>query len=423
MWRILKGAGIRAVKIVVVDLSGRPRGVTLDVDYAKEALTDGITLDGSSIPAYAEVSASDVTAKPDLSSVYIEPYGKSALVFSYVAEPREAASRDPRLLLRSVYGQLLDRGYTVRVGIELEFFLVRRREGKILPADSGGYFDVSTAGTSIRIVEELERAAYRSGLGHSKIHHEVAPGQYEYNVSLGPPLRVADSMLFVKELAARTACRHGLRATFMPKPFWGLNGSGAHIHVSVYDRDGRNLVGGKTLSGVGLSLVAALLKHARVLSVFAASTVNSYKRLVPGHEAPTRIAWGYGNRSTLVRVPVYGGRVSTVEYRQPDPLMNPHLCLAAILAAAARGIEEELEPPPPATGKAYDLKEAAETPRNLGEAVELASAAHTGLGLPKEILELYLGLKKAEWEEYLDREGAWERTWNTITEWEYGRYL
>ena len=412
---------MRRLKLVIVDLLGRPRGVSLGIDEARCALEEGVTFDGSSVVKYAEVHDSDVTALPDLSSVYVDPLERSAWVFCCVEDPPRAARVDPRTLLERVVGKLRERGFEAMVGIEVEFFLVRVEGGRVEPADRGGYFDLSQP--ELGVAEEIEEAAQAAGLGGSKVHHEVAPGQYEYNLPPSDPVRAADSFLFFKHLASEVARARGLRATFMPKPFWGVNGSGAHVHLSLLS-GGENAFGKDgSLAAEGLRCIAGILKRARALAALAAPTVNSYKRLVPHHEAPTRLVWGYSNRSALVRVPRYQSVVNRIEVREPDPMMNPYLTLAALLEAAARGLERGEEPPEPVPYSAYTLASAEETPPHLAAAVAELESAYGELGLPSELAETYAKLKKAEWSEYVEACGPWEKTWNRITEWEYKRYL
>jgi len=419
-WRVLRGAGVRRAKFVVVDLLGRPRGVTYPIDEALRPLEEGVTFDGSSVPSYAPVYSSDVLAEPDLSSIYVEPWGGAAWVFCDVVDPPSAAARDPRSLLKRTLSRLRERGYRALVGIEVEFFLVRVEGGSVRPADDGGYFDVSQP--TARVAERIEAAARRAGLGGSKLHHEVAPGQYEYNIPPLDPLRAADSFLFFKHVALTVARAHGLRATFMPKPFWGVNGSGAHTHLSLLGPGAGSEDGG--LSALMLHSVAGLLRAAKPLAALAAPTVNSYKRLVPHHEAPVRLAWGYANRSALVRVPrLRGSAAGHVELREPDPMMNPYLTLAALLTAALEGVERALEPPEPLHSSAYAAQGLEELPPHLEAAVEAFEASHSSLGVPAELASAYAALKRQEWREYTEACGPWEETWNRITEWEYRRYL
>jgi len=421
VWRILKGSGVRRLKFIIVDLHGRPRGVSFGIDEARRILEEGVTLDGSSVVKYAEVHDSDVIATPDLSSVYIDPLSRSAWVFCRVEDPPRAAQLDPRLHLERTVNKLWEKGFEARVGVEVEFFLVKTENGRVEPADTGGYFDLSQP--ALRVAEEVEEAAEAAGLGGSKVHHEVAPGQYEYNLPPSDPVRAADSFVFFKHLASEVARAKGLRATFMPKPFWGVNGSGAHVHLNLLSR-GESIFGRNgRLATEGLYCLAGILKRAKALAALAAPTVNSYKRLVPHHEAPTRLVWGYSNRSALVRVPRYRSIVNRIEVREPDPMMNPYLTLAALLEAAIDGLERGEEPPEPVALSAYSLATADETPPHLAAAVAELEAAYRNLGLSDELADTYARLKKIEWSEYVEACGSWEETWDRITEWEYKKYL
>ncbi len=420
VWRVLRGAGVKLVKFVVVDIFGRPRAEVLPIEAAREAFLDGVAYDGSSIPAYTTVNKSDLVALPDLNAVYVESWngGKTAIVFTNTVDGGKPHPMDPRNVLRQAADYAKSRGYAPVVGAEVEFFLVRGVPPA--PADSGVYFDGYLHGDSYSAVEEILGHLEASGIGLSKTHHEVAPGQYEVNIPAGDPVQVADQILVFKIMAKAVAKRRGLTATFMPKPFWGVNGSGMHVHVSFW-KDGVNLFASRGEPTQELKwAVAGVLENALRNSAFVAPTVNSYKRLVPHHEAPTRVVWGLGNRSVMVRIPYYGGRINRLEYRHPDPSANPYLAFAVIILSALEGIEKKREPPPPVAEVAYELEEARETPPNLGEALKMA---RDGTPLPGQFLEAYLRLKEREWEEYITAEGSWETTWNKITKWEYEKYL
>ncbi|ABO09026.1 L-glutamine synthetase [Pyrobaculum calidifontis JCM 11548] len=418
-WRLLKSAGVKYVRFVIVDIFGRPRVDILPIDEAKDAFIDGVLFDGSSIPAYGGVNRSDFVAMPDLDSVYIETWngGKTALIFTSVMDGSRPSLRDPRNVLKSALETVKARGYKPLLGVELEFFLVKGDPP--MYADGGVYFDGHLLHTW-PVLEEIMEHFHLSGIGSTKTHHEVAPGQYEVNIPAGDPLEVADKVLAFKILAKSVAQRHGYTATFMPKPFWGINGSGAHVHLSLW-RDGENLFASVKEPREELKYaVAGILQNAIANSVFVAPTVNSYKRLVPHHEAPTRIVWGLGNRSAMVRVPYYGGRINRLEYRHPDPSMNPYVAFASIVFSAYMGVEKRLEPPPPVDTVAYELEGVRETPRHLGDAVKYAQESAL---LPEEFVKPYLALKEEEWLSYLKSEGDWEKTWNKITRWEYNAYL
>ncbi|AFA39202.1 Glutamine synthetase [Pyrobaculum oguniense TE7] len=424
VWRVLKGAGVKYVKFVIVDIFGRPKVEITPIDVARDAFVDGVAYDGSSIPAYSTVNKSDLVAAVDPHAVYVETWngGKSALVFTNTLDGDKPHPMDPRNALKQTVEYVRSRGYEVKLGAEVEFFLVRGNPPSLV--DNGAYFEGYPLKDSMPVIEEIIDHLYLSGIGHSKTHHEVAPSQYEVNIPAGDPVQVADQVLVFKILAKSVAQKYGVTATFMPKPFWGMNGSGMHVHVSFW-RDGVNLFSSyKEPTPELKAAVAGVLENALSNSVFVAPTVNSYKRLVPHHEAPTRVVWGIGNRSVMVRIPYYGMRINRLEYRHPDPSANPYLGFAAIILAALEGVERKLEPPRPVHDVAYELEGVKETPRHLGEAVKLASEGAATRALPQPLVKAYLSLKEKEWADYLNSVGeGWEKSWNKITSWEYQRYL
>lgn len=425
VWRILKGAGVKYIKFVIVDIYGRPRLEVLPIDAARDAFVDGVAYDGSSIPAYTTVNKSDFVAAVDTDAVYIETWngGKTALAFTNTLDGNKPHPMDPRNVLKGVLDYAKSKGYEVKMGAEVEFFLVKGNPPSF--ADSGAYFEGYPLRDTFSAIEEIIEHFHLSGVGYTKTHHEVAPSQFEVNIPAGSPLQVADQILVFKIMAKSIAQRHGLAATFMPKPFWGVNGSGMHTHVSLW-KDGVNLFASyKEPTPELKSAVAGVLERAVENSVFVAPLVNSHKRLVPHHEAPTRVVWGLANRSTMVRIPYYGSKINRFEYRHPDPSVNPYLGFAAIALSALDGLEKRAEPPPPVEEVAYELSGVRETPKHLGEAVKAASESLVAKSLPSQFVKAYLSLKEQEWSDYLAAvgEAGWEKTWNVITRWEYDRYL
>jgi glutamine synthetase len=421
VWRVLKGAGVKYVNFVIVDIFGRPRVDVMSIDAAKDAFVDGIAYDGSSIPAYTTVNRSDLVAEVDPSSVYVETWngGKTAFVFTNTLEGSGYSMLDPRNVLRKTLEDLRARGYDVKTGVEVEYFIVRGNPPELI--DTVGYFDVPPQSTR-KVVEEIMDNFVASGIGETKAHHEVAPSQFEVNIPYGDPVKVADSILVFKMMARSIAAKHGYGATFMPKPFWGINGSGAHTHISVW-KDGRNLFASYKEPTEELKYaVAGLLENAISISAVVAPTVNSYKRLVPHHEAPTRVVWGLGNRSAMVRVPYYGGKINRIEYRHPDPSMNPYLAFAVIAMSVVDGISARKAPPQPVADVAYELEGVKETPKHLGEALKYFTESNIASKLPSQLVKAYVKVKEAEWESYSTKY-SWEKTWNTITDWEYQQYL
>ncbi|MEZ0248945.1 MAG: glutamine synthetase family protein [Thermoproteus sp.] len=422
-WRVLKSAGVKYVKFVIVDVFGRPKLEILPIDAARDAFIDGIAYDGSSIPAYTTVNRSDFVAEVDTNAIYIETWndGKTALVFTSTLDGNKPHPMDPRNALKQVVEYAKGKGYDVMVGAEVEFFLVKGNPPSL--ADRGVYFEGYPLKETLPVVEEIIEHFYLSGIGFTKTHHEVAPSQFEVNIPAGNPVQVADQILVFKIMAKSIAQKHGLIATFMPKPFWGVNGSGMHVHVSFW-KDGANLFASyKEPTPELKSAIAGVLENALANSVFVAPLVNSYKRLVPHYEAPTRVVWGIGNRSAMVRVPYYAKKINRFEYRHPDPSSNPYLGFSAITLSALDGLERKLEPPAPVEEVAYELQGVRETPKHLGEAAKLASSGVAAKLLPQQLVGAYLALKEKEWGEYLSSAGGWEKTWNTITAWEYEQYL
>ncbi|MFP3485441.1 MAG: glutamine synthetase family protein [Vulcanisaeta sp.] len=427
LWRILKASGIKYVKFIIVDINGSPRSEIVPIDMAKDLFIDGMPFDASSIPSYSTVNRSDFVAYVDPRAVYIEYWqdGKVADVFTMVSDIADKPSPlDPRRLLNDVLESAKSKGYEFLMGVEVEFFVVKEEGGKPVPADPGVYFDGWNVTVQSQFMKELITAIAEAGINYTKTHHEVAPSQYEVNIGATDPLRLADQIVYFKIMAKDIAQKYGLRATFMPKPFWGVNGSGAHTHISVW-KDGKNLFlsnTGKITEECGYA-ISALLSNARALSALVAPLVNSYKRLVPHHEAPTRIVWGYANRSAMIRIPQYKMRINRIEFRLPDPSMNPYLAFAGIVLTVLRGLDERREPPEPTEEVAYELPNAPETPPTLESAVKEFEKSFLATELPSDMVKAYVKYKMNEWEDYLTKVGPWEKTWNVITDWEYSKYL
>lgn len=426
VWRILKSAGVKYVKPILMDIHGRPRAELMPIDAAKDILTDGMPFDGSSIPAYATVNKSDFVALPDFRSIFIESWNSSKIVdifLSVLDDSGKPNVLDPRNVLMQTLSELAAENMYVKMGVEVEFFIVKENGGKPELADDGLYFEGRNSSMLLNPISKILENLEALGIGWSKVHHEVAPSQYEINIPVNDPLKIADMMTIYKLMARDVAGEFNLISTFMPKPFWGINGSGAHTHISIWS-DGVNLFESKTeeVTEQCRYAIGGILKFAKAISVLVAPTVNSYKRLVPHHEAPTRIVWGYANRSAMIRIPYYNKRVNRIEYRHPDPSMNPYLAFTAMIKAAVYGIKNKVEPPAPITDIAYDLKGVLETPVNLGEAVEEFAKSEAFSFLPSETAKAYIEVKNQEWSEY-SAVYNWKETWNVITPWEYERYL
>ncbi len=373
-------------------------------------------LDGSSVDWLADIHDSDVR---------LEFNAGGALAFAETLGPTgRPLEHSPREALRRVLRSASEMGFQVRLGVEPEFFAIRRgRAGEIRPVDRLGYFSLPPREVE-SVLLEIARVAGELGLRVVKFHHEVAPGQYEIVPAGGDPLEVCDSVVALKALVRREFEAAGMGATFMPKPFSSVNGSGMHLHLSLL-RDGRSaFLDGGGPSKVALSFLAGLLRRAREITAVAAPTVNSYKRLVPGHEAPVYLAWGRSNRSALVRVPWYGGSFERIEFRVPDSSSSPHLVAALAIAAGLEGIEERLDPPEEVRVNVYEADGLETLPADPGEAArELRSSEFARKVLTDRVVDAIAGRLEADYREYLREVGDWGSTRLAVSEWELSRYL
>ena len=437
MMELVKGRDIKYIRLIIIDLNGMPRAMFIPEYELGTALQVGIGFDGSSM-GLVNIENSDLTAHPDPGTFLIPLWETPgvALMFCYISNPDGTPFMgDPRGRLKATIEELERQGLGYNTGPELEYFYVTRNNGGIEPYGSGGYFYIPpmdpTEEMKLDTMINLEAAGFQL----EKIHHEVASGQQEINFRYTDALKTADNAVLFKLAVKTIAEKHGAIATFMPKPFWGTNGSGCHIHQSLVDlKTGKNLFG-KTRTETGLSqkaiyYVGGILRHAAAMSMVVAPLVNSYKRLVPHYEAPVYIGWGYGNRSALVRIPLYPGDktvVTRIEYRHPDPSSNPYLISMAMLKAGLDGIKHKVEPPEPFDENLYHQK-ARDTemlPESLGEAVDVFEKDPIISGaLGDYIAKRLVGAKRAEYDEYLKYAGTdWATSRPKITPWEYSRYL
>jgi glutamine synthetase len=371
---------------------------------------------------------------PDPDTYAVLPWSPSdmrrARVFCDIYTPAgEPSAKDPRGALKRILKRFEAKGWTYNIGPEPEFFLFKPNGGSGIhpvPHDVGGYFDFSPDDEAVRVRTELMSALDSMGLEVEVGHHEVARGQHEIDFRFADALRTADNVLTLKYTVKAIAAQHGLTASFMPKPLFGVNGSGMHCHQSFSDASGRNLFFDAAdefgMSPVAYGLIAGQLKHARALAAVVAPTVNSYKRLVPGYEAPVYVGWAQLNRSALIRIPRYTDGMtaaSRCELRCPDPSSNPYLAFTAMAAAALDGIENNLTPPKPLNSiNIYELSAAekkklgiAQLPGSLKEALdELAKDKVLREGLGEELFEVFTRAKMEEWEEYRIHVMDWEIT-------------
>jgi len=434
---------IKYVRLIVVDPHGSPRAMLIPEYQVRDSLENGVAFDGSSIPGFADVNQSDLNLHPD-PSTFLVPMWETpgiALMFCYVSRPDGIPFEgDPRGHLKRTVDELEEKGYGLNTGPELEYMYVNDDNGAISPFGQGGYFDAPPLDPTEDVKLETLMCLEAAGFQLDRVHHEVAQGQQEINFRYSDALKTADNVILYKLAVKTIAKKHGTTATFMPKPFWGVNGSGCHVHQSIVELDtGKNIFSDPDtefgLSETAIHYVGGLLKHAAAMSMVVAPLVNSYKRLVPHYEAPVYVSWGYANRSALIRVPLAPGEKNTVtriEYRHPDPSSNPYLVSAALLKTGWEGIEKKIEPSAALSDNIYDLSESdmkekgvGFLPEHLGDAVDLFEADKSmENALGGFLHENLIKLKRAEFESYMDFTGVeWAASRPSITSWEYERYL
>ena len=390
----------------------------------EKAVNNQITFDGSSIEGYTRINESDQYLYPDLNSFAIFPWrpaqGKVARLICDVYNPDGTPFvGDPRGVLRRVLQRSRDMGFDAfNIGPELEFFLFETDDqghATTLTRDEAGYFDLGPLDHGESTRREICLNLEQMGFEIEASHHEVAQGQHEIDFKYADALRAADNIMTFKLAVKTLAQKNGLHATFMPKPVSGAAGSGMHVNMSLF-RDGKNAfydeADPRHLSPLAYQFIAGLLGHVRGCCAVTNPLVNSYKRLVPGYEAPCHLAWSTGNRSALVRIPTPRGNSTRVELRSPDPACNPYLALAACLAAGLDGIEQQMTPPAPLTGNLYEVGDASgiqRLPGSLEEAVralEADSVITDALGA--HVTEQYLAGKRRECRSYAAQVSQWE---------------
>ncbi len=419
--------GIEFVNLQFTDIVGLVKSVTIPVAELEVVLETGQWFDGSSILGFARIAESDMYLVPDLETYAVIPWQTDGsvtarLICDVYTPDGEPFEGDPRFVLKRALAEAEAVGLTYHTGPEPEFFLFESDDnGRALPRphDQGGYFDQSTdRGSAVR--NEMAKALAAFGIQVEASHHEVASGQHEIDFHYADALRTADNVVTFKATLKEVARQHGLHATFMPKPIAGVNGSGMHVHQSLMDKDtGRNAFAATGaeygLSELALGFIAGQLHHAQGMTAVLAPLVNSYKRLVPGYEAPVYISWGQINRSALIRVPKVQPKrpeSTRLELRCPDPSCNPYLAFAVMLRAGLDGIRRNLEPPSVSNEDLYETRTQRELemlPGSLGEALEALKRdglVRETLGL--HILDRFVEAKTLEWQEYSTHVAGWE---------------
>jgi len=432
---VLKTAREHSVKFIrlwFTDILGFLKNFTITVEELDRALADGMGFDGSSIEGFARIDESDMVALPDpdtfriLTSRPHESYAMARMFCDILLPGGEPFDGDPRYILKRNLKRAADMGYTLYVGPELEYFYFRDSNGTE-PLDQGGYFDLTPRDAATDMRKETVLMLEEMGIGVEYSHHEVAASQHEIDMRYTDALTMADNVITYRMIVKEVALKYGVYATFMPKPVFGINGSGMHTHQSLFKGD-RNASFDKNdefhLSGIAKSYTAGLLKHAPEITSVTNQWVNSYKRLVPGYEAPVYVSWARRNRSDLIRVPEYRpGRekATRIEIRSPDPACNPYLAFSVMLAAGLEGIEQNYPVPEPVEENVYEMTEperkerGIETlPASLLEAILLTEKSElVRKALGQHVFDAFIQNKKIEWSNYRSQ----------VTEFELKRYL
>jgi len=415
----IKDKKVRFVRLWFTDVLGFLKSFSISPRELELAFEEGMGFDGSSIEGFARIEESDMVALPDPGTFTILPWRANgeenvARMFCDILNPDGTPYEgDPRWALKRNLKKAADRGYTMQVGPELEFFYFKNAEGTEI-LDRGGYFDLTPLDVASDLRRDTINALESMGIQVEYSHHEVAPSQHEIDLRYTDALAMADAAMTYRLTVKEMAMQHGVYATFMPKPIFGENGSGMHVHQSLFGEGGNAFFDGGDkyyLSKAGKSYIAGLLRHAKELSSVVAQWVNSYKRLVPGYEAPVYISWARRNRSALIRVPMYKpgkANATRMEFRCPDPACNPYLAFAVMLAAGLKGMDEGYSLPDPIEEDIFEMSPVEREangidslPGSLGEAIavtEQSDVVREALG--DHIFEKFIANKKIEWDRY-----------------------
>jgi len=423
----VKKEDIRFIQMQFMDILGTVKNVTIPASKLEEALEEGVFFDGSSVLGYATIEESDMRLRPDPNTFVVIPWlqdeMKTARIVCDVYDHEgNRFEGDPRAALEHLMERAQKKGWIFNTAPEYEFFFFmpdEKGDPTTKPSDYGGYFDLMRdRGDNVR--KEIVNYLNAMGFDVEASHHEVAPGQHEIDLRYADALKSADRVAMMKYVTKTIAYKHGLYATFMPKPIFGMNGSGMHTHQSLMTPQGKSLFydpkGSYKLSKNALYFMGGLIKYARETCAILASSVNSYKRLVPGYEAPVYISWANRNRSAFIRVPAGRGIGTRIELRNPDPAGNPYLQFAVMLAAGLKGIEDKIDPPEPVEKDIFHMsseeREAlgiGSLPENLGEALDCmrrSSLLREALG--EHLFSHFLYIKGQEWDSYRAQVSDWE---------------
>ncbi len=430
--KMAKEYDVKFIGLWFTDILGMLKSFTITVEELEGALEEAMGFDGSSIQGFARIDESDMVALPDPDTFCLLPWIQNehrpvARMFCDILKPGgQPFEGDPRYVLKENLKRAADMGYTYYVGPELEYFYFKNSDGT-QNLDEGGYFDLTPLDAAIDLRRDTVIALEKMGIGVEYSDHEVAASQHEIDMRYTDALTMADNVMTYRLVVKEIALKHGVYATFMPKPVFGINGSGMHVHQSLFKGE-RNAFFDKDdeyhLSGLARHYIAGLLKHAPEITAVNNQWVNSYKRLVPGYEAPVYLSWARRNRSDLIRVPEYRpGRekATRIEFRSPDPACNPYLAFSVMLAAGLEGIEKKYPVPDPVKENVYEMtaEERKERgidtlPASLFEAILLTEKSElVRRALGEHVFSAFIQNKKIEWDYYRTQ----------VTEYELKRYL
>ncbi|MDO8636687.1 MAG: glutamine synthetase family protein [Dehalococcoidia bacterium] len=429
--KMVKENNIKFIRLWFTDILGVLKSFAITVEELEGALKEGMGFDGSSIEGFARIDESDMIALPDPTTFQILPWrpkepGVGRMFCDILWPGGEPFEGDPRFVLKRNLKRAADMGLTFYVGPELEYFYFQNSESPI-PLDHGGYFDLTPPDIASDLRRDTVLVLEAMGIGVEYSHHEVAPSQHEIDLRYTDALTMADNVMTYRIVVKQVAQQHGVYATFMPKPIFGINGSGMHVHQSLFKGSRNAFFDAKDiyhLSPMAKSYTAGLLRHSKEITSVTSQWVNSYKRLVPGYEAPVYITWAKRNRSDLVRVPEYkpGKENSTrIEYRSPDPACNPYLTFSVMLAAGLEGIEKDYKLPEPVEENVYEMSEEKRRqlgintlPGSLQEALVLTESSEVvRKALGEHVFNTFITNKKIEWDRYRVQ----------VTDYELKRYL
>jgi len=430
--KMAKEHDVKFIRLWFTDILGMLKSFAITVEELENALEQGMGFDGSSIQGFARIDESDMVALPDPDTFQLLPWRPMeqhavARMFCDILRPGgDSFDGDPRYVLKRNLKRAAEKGYTLYLGPELEYFYFSDSKGTET-LDEGGYFDMTPRDTATDLRKETVLTLQEMGIGVEFSHHEVAPSQHEIDMRYTDALTMADNVMSYRLVVKEIALKHGVYATFMPKPVFGINGSGMHVHQSLFKGEQNAFFDEKDpyhLSKTAKCYIAGLLKHAPEITSVTNQWVNSYKRLVPGYEAPVYLSWARRNRSDLVRVPEYQPgkeKATRVELRSPDPACNPYLAFSVMLAAGLEGIEKEYQAPEPVEQNVYEMSDEERERRGIGtlpgsliEAIQLTEKSElVRKALGDHVFDAFIKNKKIEWDHYRTH----------VSEYELKRYL